>query len=108
MVTWRDRDHDHIRVQHIDRGQARGSFSIRGPNEFAMLEFDRRKQLAAGVRRDTAEAQITGRVSAELSAEVNRVLERADQNGQLWYCPVDYGDFVLFYERQWRDGMKPQ
>jgi hypothetical protein len=102
MATWRDRDHDHIRVQYVGDGLERGSFSIRGVREFNLLEFDRNKQIASGIREENVLASLTGMQNAALSQAVNAILDHHAENGPIWYQDLDYVDFVLWQEDRWR------
>jgi hypothetical protein len=102
MATWRDPDHDHIRVEYVGDGPERGSFSIRGVREFNLLEFDRKKQIASGVREENVFASLTGTQNAALSQAVNAILDEHGKSGPIWYQDVDYVDFVRWHEDRWR------
>jgi hypothetical protein len=102
MATWRDRDHDHIRIKYVDDGLERGSFSIRGAREFNLLEFDRKKQIACGLHDENVVADITGQQNAALSQAVNAILDLQERAGSIWYEDIDYIDFVLWHEERWR------
>jgi hypothetical protein len=102
MSTWRDPDHDHIHVKYSPAGEDRGSFSIRGPREYNLLEFDRRKQIACGIRGVRPAVNLSGLESASISHEVNLILDSDRREGRLWYHDVDYMSFVMRHENRWR------
>jgi hypothetical protein len=110
MMTWRDRDHDHIRVNYTAVGEERGSFSIRGVREFNLLAFDEKKQIACGLHeRDLAAlylGDVLGTRNAARSRLVNSLLDREHELGRLWYNDVDYISFLAWHERRWREHAK--
>lgn len=104
MSSWRDRDHDHIRVQYTADGAARGSFSIRGVREFNVFDFDLHKRVACGMREDNPVEQVTGVYNALLSRAVNDLLDQEAAQRELWYNDNDYSWLVQLLEREWRKG----
>jgi hypothetical protein len=67
-----------------------------------LLEFDRKKQIASGVREESVVASLTGTQTAALSQAVNAILDEHGKSGPIWYQDVDYVDFVRWHEDRWR------
>jgi hypothetical protein len=103
MGVWRDRDHNHIRVNYVTGGPTRGSFSIRGPREFNILEFDWQKQFAQDGREASFEEKVTGRHNAAVSGAVNDLLDEEEEAGTLWYGDVNFINIVRWLEKRWRE-----
>jgi hypothetical protein len=102
MGVWRDPDHDHIHVAYTDTGRERGSFSIRGVREFNLLQFDLKKQVAAGRTEEDPLAAVTGVKNQILSDLTNDLLAAERKQSSLWYADIDYTWFVRWLEGRWR------
>lgn len=96
-ATWKDRDHDHIKVKHIASGEERGSISIRGAKEWSLLNFDLEKQIAKGKQIPQA-ARMIGSVNFEITQAVNYILDNQAKENQLWFHDTDTVDFIRWCE----------
>jgi hypothetical protein len=103
MATWRDIDHDHIKVQYTSDGSTRGSFSIRGVQEFNLLKFDFEKQIACGQAEYNIISQVTGTFNANLTRAVNYILEQEAKSREIFYNDIDYLSFLNLLEESWKN-----
>jgi hypothetical protein len=106
-MTWRDPDHDHIRVHHTANGAQRGSLSIRGTKEWNLLNFDIQRQIAHG-RIDGSTvgfsvAMMTGTLHAAITARANEFLDNAAKKDCLWFRDVDTTSFMILNQECWPD-----
>lgn len=102
MNTWRDPDHDHIRVHYVDQGDARGTMSVRGLREFNLVDFDFDKRIACGAAETNVLLEVTGVRNAQMSSFTNAVLDAEERANHLWFNDVDYVSFVEWLESRWR------
>lgn len=101
MSTWKDPDHDHVKIKYETSGENKGSFSVRGVKEWNLLKFDYEKFICYNNITDTVISDITGVTNERITRRVNAYLEQQEQNGHLWFNDIDTSDFIGWHEDLW-------